>query len=592
MKVNLRKPIRLKNTTKYWSKDVSRTHVTFGSPSSYQSRRIKIEGYETRLYWQFRYCQEHNGQTFFYTLTYNDASIPQYEGFNCFDYNDLRDLLTGGFRKQLLRKYGTTFKYFIGAEFGDGKGSRGMHNNPHYHILFFLEDAKNEKFPYIQISPCNFRHLVRMYWQGFDEDVTGFQDYRTALFGIAKEGENFGLVTDFRACQYCAKYVCKDAGLKRTEESIEKVLRARIKAQLPTSVEFHNHFFRNELWNAFNVPLNSKHTEWLYPTAVSLIHYYLRGSFDTYANITDNLTGPVLEFCRQYKFWKQYYKAFHEFLELKVKEGLNEFRNRYCNKARISHGVGDYALQFVNDKLSPTIQVPVKDGFKDRPISMYYYRKLFTDVYIDKKGSPIRVLNDDGIRYKLNKLHDSIDKLKDKTFANVQIVLNDSELFERMRQSDVNTEVGMHYNDFVRSYIRFCSGDDLQLVLERYAKFKLVYEDRFFPYSPVSPDDAPDFPVLDCDVDYRRFLVPSFFTVNRSDIRLDLFLENGCPDCLPYSQHPDFLRYISLFRCFDLFSDYFFVQGDIKAQVEAEEIAAVKRFHDKRSLESFYSQFQ
>lgn len=75
----------------------------------------------------------------------------------------MRDLLTGGFRKQLLRKFGTTFKYFIGAELGDGKGERGMHNNPHYHALFFLEDAHNPKYPYIKILPEQFRHLVRMY---------------------------------------------------------------------------------------------------------------------------------------------------------------------------------------------------------------------------------------------------------------------------------------------------------------------------------------------------------------------------------------------------------------------------------------------
>ncbi len=63
----------------------------------------------------------------------------------------------------LLRKYGTTFKYFVGAQLGDGKGERGFHNNPHYHVLFFLENANNDKFPYKKIDPKDFRHLVRMY---------------------------------------------------------------------------------------------------------------------------------------------------------------------------------------------------------------------------------------------------------------------------------------------------------------------------------------------------------------------------------------------------------------------------------------------
>ena len=95
----------MKNRTKYFSPDISKTHVQFSSANSYQSRQIKIEGYETRLYWQFKYCEDHDGQVFFYTLTYCDNAMPKHYGINCFDYEDLRFLFTGGFNKQLLRKY-------------------------------------------------------------------------------------------------------------------------------------------------------------------------------------------------------------------------------------------------------------------------------------------------------------------------------------------------------------------------------------------------------------------------------------------------------------------------------------------------------
>ena len=139
MRVNKKKPIKFKNRTNYFEPDKTCVQVTVSSPEAYSTRKQKIEGYESRLYWQYRYCEDLNGQTFYYTLTYNDKAMPKQYGMNCFDYEDLRDLLTGGFRKMLLRKYGTTFKYFIGAELGDGKGVRGMHNNPHYHVLFFLE---------------------------------------------------------------------------------------------------------------------------------------------------------------------------------------------------------------------------------------------------------------------------------------------------------------------------------------------------------------------------------------------------------------------------------------------------------------------
>ena len=260
--VNIKKNIRLKNRTLYFSPGKDRTHVVFGSSRSYCSVRSKIEGYESRLYWQFKYCQDFGGQTFFYTLTYNNQSIPNHYGTYCFDYEHLRDLLTGGFRKFLLRKFGTSFKYFIGAELGEGKGSRGLHNNPHYHILFFLQSACNPKFAYRKITPIEFRHLVRLYWQGFDEDVTGFRSYKTAKYGAVKEGDNLGLVTDFRAIRYVSKYVTKDLGLVMKEEKIQSFLRYRYRQDLLLEHDVYCRFFHTVIFDKFNTPLNASKTAW------------------------------------------------------------------------------------------------------------------------------------------------------------------------------------------------------------------------------------------------------------------------------------------------------------------------------------------
>lgn len=330
-------------------------------------------------------------------MTYNDKACPCYLGRNCFDYEDLRDLFTGGFRKQLLRKYGCTFKYFVGAELGDGKGKRGLFNNPHYHILFFVVSACDDRFPYVQISPEDFRHLVRLYWQGFDEDLVGWHSYKSAKYGIAREGDNCGLVTDFRACVYCAKYCVKDVGLRNFEAEVSKVLRF---------------------------------------------------------NLSSQYSGDELE--------------------LKVKEGLNYYRNRYTNKVRISHGVGDYALDFISDKFEPRIQIPYKSGFKNRPIGMYYYRKLFTDVYKDESGSNIRVLNELGIQYKLHKLPKRLDDLVSKTSGYLALLNRD--LFDKMVSSDVNTDVTFSFDDFVRM---FCQ-EHSEKILSRYAEYKLVYKERYF----------------------------------------------------------------------------------------------------------------
>lgn len=594
--INPKKSIHLRNNTKYFNPDTDKAYNTFGSPESYQSRRIKIEGYETRLYWQFRYCNEHNGQTFFYTLTYNDANMPNHYGINCFDYEDLRDLLTGGFRKQLLRKYGTTFKYFIGAELGDGKGERGLHNNPHYHILFFLEDAKNERFPYKVISPVDFRHLVRLYWQGFDEDTDGRRDYRTECkYGIAREGENIGLVTDFRAVQYVSKYVCKDVALKQGEKKVERKVRMKIKNDGKLSIEILESFFDEVLFEYFNIPLDAKHTAWQM-NEIELVEHCLPHFFDLYDDLGLPRDGfpksaAAWSIIYNYDLWSDYRKFKKTKIEEKVRLALNEWRNRYCNKCRISHGVGDYALDFIGDEMEPVFQVPSKRGFKNRPISMYYYRKLYTKVIIDDAGSPIRVLNDLGIKYKLSRLDKQIEKKIEVAKNNLSLIVDNSELFEKMRDSDINTEVSMHFSDFLERLNYLLKENNIEEILRRYAEYKLVYEDRFFSFDTYGDYSVCNFPELDLYEDYSRFLVPSIYSVSRSDLRLATFLESPSKDYLSYYQHPYFLRFIGIFNILDMCADYFFVQGDDKAQSEAEEVAATKRFHNKEKVKEFYKQF-
>ena len=476
-----RKSIRLKNRTNYFSPEVSKSHNSFSSPNSYQSKSIKIEGYESRLYWEFRYCDEHSGQTFFYTFTYNDKSIPVFDGQNVFNYDDLRYLLNGGLKKILLRKYGTNFKYFVGAELGEGEGSRGYHNNPHYHILFFLRPADDSRYPYKPISAYEFRHLCRMYWQGFDE-AEGKVDYRTAKFGIAREGQNLGKVIDFRAISYVAKYVCKDAYLKSMEKGLEG-------------------------------------------------------------------------------------------------EDLKEFRNKYSNKCRVSQGVGDYALQFIKDELNPTIQVPSKKGWKNRPISMYYYRKLYTKVVKDAKGQPIRILNERGIKYKCSKLQDCIDKVAQQAEAYYSVM--DKEVYNKILYNIKNerTSFNLTYDNFIKSI------NNNKKIFNDYAKFKCVYEDRFFKYN----GEVCDIPRLDCVADYKRFITPVMDKVSYCPNRLDLFLESGTEGYLSYSLHPYFLPNIHLFGMLDTITDYFFAETDKQMEEEAEERRRVRKFHKQREVKDFYA---
>lgn len=600
MIVNAKKSIKLRNRTNYFVPDKDKVQVRVSSPHSYQSRQIKIEGYEDRLYWQFRYCDEHNGQTFFYTLTYNDKAMPKHYGMSCFDYEDLRDLLTGGFRKQLLRKYGTKFKYFIGAELGDGKGKRGMHNNPHYHILFFLEDAQNDKFQYRQITPEDFRHLVRLYWQGFDEDTDGYRDYNEAKYGIAKEGENCGKVTDFRACSYVAKYVCKDVKLVKNESKVEKSERFKIRKEYRYLEEVYKAFFHDEIVPRYNTPMNAKKTKWCF-SDVELIKELDKDADKWHREVfgtplqtmeTEQYMPYVTSICENFGLWPCFEAYVDKYIEPLVQDKINEWRNRYSNKCRISQGVGDYAMEHIQDKLNPSIQVPNKKGFKNRPITMYYYRKMYCDVVKDPQGNNLYVLNDLGIQYKVAHLPRQMKKMISKCKDYIPLLLDNEELFNEMKDSDVNTEVWMSHSEFSRKMRFLLKEDNIQNILKRYAEYKLVYEDRFFSYPLLGENRTDDFPPISVIDDYKRFLVPSFYSVSRNDLRLAAFLEDIPENYLAYSQHPYFCRYLGIFAVLDMCSDYFFVQGDDKAQKEAEEIAATKRFHNQQRLKEFYSVFK
>lgn len=559
MSRNQKKPIRIRNRTNYFDPSSTRTNIVVSSPFSYNSRQQKIEGYETRLYYQFLYCRDHGGQTFFYTLTYNDKSIPKVYGMNCFDYEDLRDLLTGGFRKVLLRKYGTRFKYFIGAELGDGKGSRGFHNNPHYHILLFLEDAQNPKYPYKKISPLELRHLIRLYWQGFDESIDGWRPYSQAKYGIAHEGDDLGLVSDFRACMYVAKYVCKDTKFKQQESRIRSLIWKHLDDKFKSSNSFWQEFFDTQLRPIFGSTSDESPQDFIlkhFPQSSVLpeISYY----------------KPYCEmFLNSYHLWEILLKFKVQYYEPYITAQILEFRNRYCNKARISQGTGLYALDFIKDSNDPRIPVPSKTGFKYRPLCLYYYRKLFCDVVKDPNtGNNMYLLNDSGIAYKMSKLSGCLSRIQESAFSNIKLLTTCPALFDLIIDSDVNDGLKMTYPRFQKSISEL--NISLESLCQRYSEYKFIYSSRYYLIS--NP------PKIQPSLDYLRFLKPSYYSMSFDSLGLQSFLDSHS-EYQSYEKHEYFSPYRRIFALLDLCSDYLFVQKDDRNQKRAEEIESIKRFH-------------
>lgn len=595
--INQRKPLTIQNRTNYFSPDKDKVKVTFGSSKSNQFRVSKVEGYQCRLYWEFKYCLDHDGQTFYYTLTYNNKSLPRYDGLPCFDYRDLVYLLNGGFKKTLLRKFGTNFKYFVGAELGEGAGKRGMSNNPHYHVLFFLRSAESEKFPYRKISPEEFRHFIRHYWQGFDQDTDGWHSFRNCKYGIAKEGQYLGLVQNYKAITYVAKYVTKDVRLYKYERSLRKELTLRYDFELADLNETAERFLYQVIYPKYGIPkkvvlnvdgdtfFDDNWTE----SPEELFSHVAPGHFKSYKDALGDVEIPIKiivhGIIQECNLMAEYRDFFQNYVRDSVKLKINEFRNVYSNKCRISHGVGDYALRFIDDPLHPVLKIPDKSGWKFRNVNLYYYRKLFTEVVKDVLGNPIRVLTPLGIEYKKVNLPGQIAALANKIESYMQVLNKD--LYNKVFESDVNSSNRMPYWQFKKLYDEY----DHSLIFTRYAEYKLVYEDRFFKIPDVRLDSSFDFPRIDVIADYERFLQPSYFTMDYSPSRLACFLEDDCEGYLPYLQHPYFLAYCRLFAVFDSLSDYLFCQKDKIKEDDAELRKRVKKVHVLRDMDNFYKSF-
>lgn len=546
------------NGTKFFLPAKTRTFNTIPSPYSWMAKVNKVQSYETRLYYEYLNCINNDGQVFFFTLTYNDAHVPHYDEQPCFDYNDLRGLFTGGFYKNLQRNYGIQFKYFVSAELGDGKGVRGYHNNPHYHVLFFtypsnVPDTLKDYHSYVKIDPVDFRHLVRLYWQGFDQDTDGFKDFRKSKLGIVSEGKYGIAVTDFRGIFYCAKYVTKDATLSSYESIVENKLRFKYE-----KYRFSPSSYREFILSRPDI------------VADGYIDQLGVSEFDDVFNynIRDSIEPFRVDYC---KFCDDQIESF-------VQKDLAVFRNRFCNKCRISNGVGDYALSFF-DK-DDYIQVPSSDGIDVRKISLYYYRKKYTRL-VKKYGKIYRVLNDAGIKMKVDNLPRVLLKVRDKVIPLINLLASNKDVFSKFVFSRFNKSVSTDQTKFVL-YLKSLS--NVSEIAFRYAVYKTVYAFRFY-HVPKSNRICGTRSLNFFD-DYRRFLSSSIDWMVPFDNGVADFLNSSHENFVSYSEHPYFHKYIKCFDCLDDFSDYLFVQKDDVFERDAKERESVRCFHVLNDISS------
>lgn len=144
-----------------------------------------------RLYYQWRTSV----LSLFYTLTYNNESLPHQCGMPCFDKKHIQD-----FMKRLryyLNKEGVKCKYMICCEYGEKFG------RPHYHAYFSLDT---------DITLWRFYRLIQKCW----------------IHGFVQPGDGLGRINREAGLKYVTKYITKDFGYEENRKTYQRICYNRI----------------------------------------------------------------------------------------------------------------------------------------------------------------------------------------------------------------------------------------------------------------------------------------------------------------------------------------------------------------------------
>lgn len=478
--------MQVRNKSDFFSHICGRKINHVPDTSSYSYFLQKQDAYFIRNYYHYLDCvSRKSGACYFYTFTYNNNNRPCIFGNYSIDNNDFLYLVRDSPLKYNLKKHNTAFKFFATSELGNGKGSRGYANNPHFHVLFYLTPIDVSK-PIIDSS--TFKAILESIWQG------DFNNPKLYNKGICKPGDNNGLVDSVAGLRYVCKYVCKDPDSQAKVRSIKSSILSYIDKRL--------------LNMRMYTKLQNKVSCW--DTAYKFHKYFVHYLFD-----------------RLYK------KDF----------------NRYTPKVHCSHGLGDYALNFIDFSNYTIPCLDSKGVVKSYPIPLFYQRKLFYDK-IPHKDYIIYQLNPDGVKFKKSITLNLIPKLTDKFISLLPLYKNSP-----------------YYNSDI------CNVD-----VHRYTLYTLIYSQRIIPYSNFNIDINP---LSDLDL----FLEPTnnYITPNT----FNKYIYNHLPT---YEAHPYFSPFLTFFNTFSDFLDaYEKEQSDLNFANYYDK-KKVANFHNSNRMSAIYGE--
>lgn len=530
----MRQTINVRNKSEYFKPTSSKESFDVLNPQSFQCAKSKMEGYETRLYYEYQYTISHNGWCQYVTLTYNDKHIPFCFGIPCLKNSDIRALFNGTrFFRYLERDRGYKMKYFVGAELGEGgkahnyKGKRGEGNNPHYHLILFFTPVKDwslvdkvsgEVITKPFLYPYEVANAIKHFWQGnvtLDGSVIkGKQSYTKFRKGICNFGtvDKYGVVKDSKALTYTSKYCVKDSSYKDIESTLLK----------------------------------------------RSYHYIQKETIKAFPDENDCFKRA----------------AYSKELQDKM---IKDFRKEHAYRVLASHGLGVSIIDHVKDPMDPKVLIPSSKGPVNRQIPLYIYRKMFYTVEKDKDNKYYYKLNSLGKQYKLNKLGQDIEDLTKTTYEHIFNLANNLDYFKKyLKSQDCNYPCPFTYIDtssnevklrsstplLINNLIKANSLDTLDNIFYKFAVYEKVYKNRFYRVTPF--DDAP---LLDIERDYRE----SLQNAHRNRYHIDVsHFDRYKPKYFSFDLHPYFYKDIELFRWFSDVNSFVFCQNDRQNKVQDE----------------------
>lgn len=515
-------------------------------PNSFACQSSRRTGFMQRLYYEFLYTQEVKGSCFFYTLTYNDKSIPHYKvsdslDFPCFSYDDIRLITNGSISKVLFRRFGSRLRYFCACESGEGKGSRGAGFNPHYHFIFFVQpihvDGKPDFSNYKPISPQFFKRLVLKVWHGTLKPI----DYRDARFGIAKEGDNFGLVTGVAPFKYVSKYCLKDVSEFSREEQLRQFWTDHYKSRNIDLQALYNFYTYNS--DLIGEPLHN------------LFYWLGLDKYNRYRKVTTDPDKSYFHYITRYADldYKVHLTIVNDwfvdrYLPNIVNQRILEYRRLWSPKVRCSKSLGEYGLNFVKfPDSNPKFLIPNASKEVDyQTPCLFYYRKLYYDKYkCDVTGNMLYRLNGRGRALKVSSLSSCITSFVEKVEQSIHIAFN-----SHLDRSAYNGFREFRVDPLIRSLVK---SESKSFLLNSYAIYSIVYKFRSYDVSDMIALD-PCISFESALSDYSRFLRNDsfFFDYDIGSVQQRLYYNR---DFVSFDSHPCFINYVPLFKSLDRLLD-------------------------------------